>query len=295
MDNETKLRIVELYNEGYTTREVETTLTLKRGSARYWLQKQEITLRPTKGLKFHVNKTRVPLEVIQSKIGTPEFDYFLGILATDGNICKSKIALQFAENNREILEHWREFLEKRVDIKAYTRKSDSRTYYEIKFKNQEIADFYKSYGITERKTFTLKLPYINWNVILGIFDGDGCLTIEHKTPNSYSWRFSICSASIDFINQLNDFFVEQGFHPITRKIKNYYDISLGRKLELEILYANIYKESSYFLHRKYEKFWQPIGKPIGQPSVNSVKGMDNHKTEPSLIQEGAETRNGVPK
>ena len=93
MDNETKLRIVELYNEGYTTREVETALTLKRGSARYWLQKQGITLRPTKGLKFHVNKTRVPLEVIQSKIGTPEFDYFLGILATDGNIYKSNIAL----------------------------------------------------------------------------------------------------------------------------------------------------------------------------------------------------------
>lgn len=128
MDNETKLKIVELYNKSYTTREVEIALGLKQGSARYWLQKQGVELRKTKGLKYHVNKVRVPLEIIQSKVGTPEFDYFLGILATDGNICKSKIALQFAENNKEILEHWRTFLDNRVDIKAYTRKKNNRTY-----------------------------------------------------------------------------------------------------------------------------------------------------------------------
>ena len=62
-------------------------------------------------------------------------------------------------------------------------------------------------------------------------------------------------ASIEFINQLNDFFVSKGLHPVTYKTKNYYDISLGRREEIQILYANIYKESSYFLHRKYEKFW----------------------------------------
>lgn len=255
MDNNTKQKIVELYREGYTTREVGRAVNLSSASVRYWLIKEGIPLRKTKGLKFHINKVRVPLNVIKEKEGTPEFDYFLGILATDGNIYKSKIALQFAENNKEILEHWKSFLNNLVDIKSYTRRDSGRTYYEIKFKNQEIADFYKSYGITERKTFTLKLKYINWNVLLGIFDGDGCLIMEHKTPNGYSWRFSICSASIEFINQLNDFFVSKGLHPVTYKTKNYYDISLGRREEIQILYANIYKESSYFLHRKYEKFW----------------------------------------
>ena len=289
MDNITKQTIVELYNKGYTTREVGKEVNLNAATIRYQLLKEKISLRKTKGLKYHVNKVRVPLSIIKEREGTPEFDYFLGILATDGNIYKSKVALQFAENNKEILEHWRSFLNNLVDIKAYTRRDSDRTYYEIRFKNQQIADFYKSYGITERKTFTLKLKYINWNVLLGIFDGDGCLVSEHKTPNDHSQRFSICSASIEFINQLNDFFVNNGLHPITRKIKNYYDISLGRREEIQLIYTNIYKESSYFLHRKYEKFWQPTGKLVGQPSVNSVKGMDNHKTEPSLLQEGAET------
>lgn len=125
----------------------------------------------------------MPLSLIKDKKDTPEFDYFLGILATDGNICKSKIGLQFAENNKEILEHWVDFLHGTVNIKSFIRKKTGRTYYEVKFKNQEIADYYKNLGITERKTHTLKLRYINWNVILGIFDGDGCLSIDNRHPN----------------------------------------------------------------------------------------------------------------
>jgi hypothetical protein len=40
----------------------------------------------------------------------------------------------------------------------------------------------------------------------------------------------------------------------TRKVRNYYDISIGRKEEIDYIYKNIYKESSYFLERKYDKF-----------------------------------------
>jgi hypothetical protein len=40
----------------------------------------------------------------------------------------------------------------------------------------------------------------------------------------------------------------------TRKVRNYYDISIGRKKEIDYIYKNIYKESSYFLERKYDKF-----------------------------------------
>lgn len=294
MDNSTKDKIIKEYLNGKTIQEVGDLLNIPKGTVRYNLVKSGVALRPVKGMKFHVDRTKVPLEVISSKEGTPDFDYFIGILATDGNVHKSKVSVQFSKENSEILDNWKLFLENRVNIKSFTRKKDNRTYYEISFKSQSIADYLYRFGITERKTFTLKLPYINWNVIRGVFDGDGCLTVDKRTMNS--WRFEICSASIDFIYQLNDFFVENGLHPVTTKEKNYYNISIGRLSEIYYIYTNIYKDSSCFLTRKHEKFWPLVKKFTSKHSVNSVKGMENHKTEPSLInKEGAETRNGEPK
>lgn len=57
----------------------------------------------------------------------------------------------------------------------------------------------------------------------------------------------------------------------------------------------MYKDSSYFLKRKYEKFGPLLEKFSKCNSVNSVNERENSKTEPSLLQEGAETRNGEPK
>lgn len=61
------------------------------------------------------------------------------------------------------------------------------------------------------------------------------------------------------------------------------------------IYCNLYKESSFFLSRKKDKFCPLLKKFNKCNSVNSVKEMDNYKTEPSLNEEGAETRNGTPK
>lgn len=294
MNNSTKEKIIKEYLDGKTIQEVGNLLNIPKGTVRYNLVKSGITPRSTKGMKFHIDKTRVPLETVSSKEGTPDFDYFIGILATDGCIHKSKISVQFSKENSEILSHWRKFLDNKVNIKTFTRKKDNRTYYEVSFKSQPIADYLRNFGITERKTFTLKLPYINWNIIRGVFDGDGCLTVDKRTMNS--WRFEICSASIDFIHQLNDFLVENRLHPIVTKEKNYYNISIGKLTELYYIYTNIYKDSSCFLLRKYEKFWPLVEKFTSKYSVNSVKGRENHKTEPSLSnKEGAETRNGEPK
>lgn len=293
MDNSTKEKIVKEYLDGKTIKEISILLNIPKGTVRYNLVKSGIKPRPRKGMKYHIDKTRVPLEVVTSKEGTPDFDYFIGILATDGNIHKSKVSIQFSPENSEILNYWKEFLNNKVNIKSFTRRSDGRTYYEVSFKSQPIADYFSTFGITERKTFTLKLSYLNWNVIRGIFDGDGCLTVDKRTMSS--WQFAICSASINFIYQLNDFFVENGLHPIVTKEKNYYNIIIERLSELYYIYTNIYKDSSYFLRRKYEKFWPLIKKFISKHSVNSVKGRGYHKTEPSPLWEGAETRNGEPK
>ena len=174
----------------------------------------------------------------------------------------------------EILENFKEFLNHKVKIHKRIRKTDNRIYYKICFKNQDIVDYLNSYGITPNKTFTIKLSYINWNVLRGIFDGDGTLTEDIR--KTHSWKFSICSASLEFINQINDFYVSNGLHPLVYKQRNYYTIHLGRLEEIYYVYSNIYKDSSYFLKRKYDKFCPLVEKFIRKYSVNSVKERENY-------------------
>jgi hypothetical protein len=57
----------------------------------------------------------------------------------------------------------------------------------------------------------------------------------------------------------------------------------------------MYKNASYYLIRKYEKFGSLVKKFTSDRSVNSGKGGCAHNPEPSHdinIMEGAETRHG---
>lgn len=74
-------------------------------------------------------------------------------------------------------------------------------------------------------------------------------------------------------------------------------LTVGTLPDIIAIYTNMYKNSSYFLKRKYDKFGPLVEKFTKYSSVNSVNGMENQKTEPSLNEnkEGAETRNGEPK
>lgn len=197
----------------------------------------------------------------------------------------------------EILTNYNTFLGNVCNINSRVSKINGNTYYNIKYKNKEIVEYLSQYGIVPRKSNTLELPYINWNILLGIFDGDGCISKE--TKGLYGYKFIITSGSIKFITQVQEFLNGYNIHSsITENKSNsghWYNLIICKGADIYKLYCNLYKESSFFLSRKKEKFCPLLEKFSNSDSVNSVKGRDNHKTEPSPTGEGAETRNGEPK
>lgn len=61
------------------------------------------------------------------------------------------------------------------------------------------------------------------------------------------------------------------------------NLTVGKSEDIILIYNNMYKDSSYFLKRKYEKFG-PLLEKFGKcNSVNSVNERENSKTEPSLL------------
>lgn len=248
-------QIILLYKKGYSMEHIGKILNLNRASVNYRLKINNIKKRNKKGIKHSQRSPVITLDFFKEKITKDinGFDYFLGIFASDGNVCNNIVRISgIADENREFLEHWCNFLDNKVIIHRRLRQNKIAYYNEVCFKNQDIVNLLSNnYGITPNKTFSIKLPYINWNVIRGLFDGDGCLV---KDKRCQSWKFEIVSASIDLVNQLDDFFKNNNINSHIYKEGTLYKITILQKKCLKELYYNLYKDCSYYLQRKYEKF-----------------------------------------
>lgn len=97
---EKEAEIIKLYTEGRHTNEIAKMYNTFNTSIRRVLLRNNIVIR-----SYGVAQRRVNLEDISSKEGTPDFDYFLGLLATDGCITGDRIVLDFSEENKELLEY----------------------------------------------------------------------------------------------------------------------------------------------------------------------------------------------
>lgn len=299
LSQEEKQKIVDEYQSGLSSAVVGKMHNISAPSVRNILKEVGIQARDKKGIKHCVHHRVVELEVWKNQEGTPDFDYFLGILATDGCVTGIQTALEFAENNREILEHYNRFLGNVCNINSRYCPRRDNTYYAIKYKNEEIVNYLSTFGIVPRKSNTLELKYINWNVLRGIFDGDGSLIQDKRCACSF--KFKITSGSMRFIKQISNFYesndISYYVDAETGKLGNtWHNIIVGQAEDIYKIYCNMYKDSSCFLHRKHDKFGPIVEKFANSNSVNSVNEMENSKTEPNLnTEEGAETRNGGPK
>lgn len=93
--------IIKMYvNENKTQKEIANYFGTYNTSIRRVLLRNNITIRSNSELLSFVK-----LENLKNKEGTESFDYFLGILATDGCITDDRIVLDFSEENKEILNY----------------------------------------------------------------------------------------------------------------------------------------------------------------------------------------------
>lgn len=196
------------------------------------------------------------------------------------------------------MDDYNTFLNGVCNINSRYCKKRQNTYYNIKYKNEDIVKFLAGFGIVPRKSNILKLKYINWNVLRGIFDGDGSIIQDPRC--NCSFKFKITSGSVDFIDQLKEFYRVNGIHfyieeCLGKKDSYWYNIIVGRSEDIYKIYYNMYKDSSFCLQRKKDKFGPLVEKFTKCISVNSVNERENSKTEPSFDEEGAETRNREPK
>lgn len=247
-------QIIELYKSGKSTGYIGNLLGFNRESIRYRLKIHNIPRREKLGIKHSIRNPTISLEFFKKCVEEdPEnFDYFIGLFASDGNVYKNIVRIGgIADENIEFLEHWCKFLKGKLSIHRRLRCGKESFYSDVTFKNIDIVEYFSNFGIVPNKTFIIQLSYINWDVIRGLFDGDGCL-VKDKRCNS--WKFEIVTASDKLAQQLQEFYKNNGLTSHINYHSGLYKVKIGKRNDLIKIFKLLYKDSSYFLKRKYDKF-----------------------------------------
>lgn len=284
--DEQELEMVRLYNEEkLSMQKIADKYATYATSVKRILDRRSVktrTLKEANGV--------VQLEDIKSKEGSRDFNYFLGLLATDGCVTGDRVVLDFSESNKELLDYWNEFLGNKCNITKSIHKIYKVTQYRIAFRNQEICDYLGSFGIVPRKTYGLTLKYIDWDVLRGIIDGDGCVLSRN---NDTTVSIGITSGSKQFLEQISKFYLDNGIKSYlkesNRNLNTTYDLYVHKTEDILKIYENLYENAHFYLKRKKLKFGPLLKKLSIDQLVNSGKEMCNSNPEPSLSKDGVET------
>lgn len=179
---------------------------------------------------------------------TSDRDYWLGFILADGHIGKGSIAL--FSNRKETSDQFNMFCFNQCKIYKthYISKGNIGTIYRTILISKRIQEWFSNYfNIPKDKRYTLNPNLnINWDIIRGYFDGDGN---AHK-----SGGLTITSGSKVWINRIKEFFEVEGIFSTIKEYKTYSKISIWRKNELKKAVNKLYKNKSFFLRYKYERF-----------------------------------------
>lgn len=185
--------------------------------------------------------------------------YCVGLLVSDGNLSKDGRHIVFVSKDRGLVKIFKTCLnlKNKVSVKNSGFNKNGK-YYFVQFGDINFYRWLNNIGIQSNKSKTisgLKIPnkYFS-NFLRGLLDGDGCVTsFKHPESRHPQIRVKFCSASKDFIIWLKDriqksLSIEGKIDTLPRVI----DLIYYKHNSIKLL-KRIYKNSTVFLNRKFEK------------------------------------------
>lgn len=265
-NNERDLNICQLYNNGMSTREIAEIYNIHYTTVLNVLKKNKINIRNSNPKhKFNYN--------FFNKIDTEEKAYWLGFLWCDGAMTKNynfNIEISKRDENHLVK------LKKSIDsqngnIRYYERKYGFKDYEKeptincrlvlsnkhfVKTLIEEYGLIPKRYKIDKLKN---KIPQeLMRHFIRGVIDADGSITY---IKNNDAVNIQICTYE-ELIDWISEFlYCNNIIKSIPKKYKRHKErdehvcqITIGGSNQGRTLLDYLYKESTVYLDRKYEKY-----------------------------------------
>lgn len=177
--------------------------------------------------------------------------YWLGVMYTDGFICKKNkytnyFGISVKVSDKEWLEKFKKYLKYTGEIKTYIQTqgySVGNPYVRLQIGNNKIVENLEQMGVIEHKTKKiLSLPKVKYmdDFIRGVIDGDGSLRKDYPD-------LRICG-NYSFLKEIGDYFK----YPY--KIysdKSIFDLCYNAQPSRE-LEKRLYENAPVYLDRKYQ-------------------------------------------
>lgn len=219
-----------------------------------------------------LRKENIKIDIF-NPVNTPEAAYILGFYIADGCLNGNKFVITLNEKDKEILEKIRDYMSPITKLIYRPERVNkqgiiSHPMYTFAFACKNIIEDLERLGLGKNKTYLSKsiknvVPKeLMWDFIRGYWDGDGCISSSNVTKNvketSYNYiniGFTIISKDPDILNEMNEFFMEEGINThVYPDNKGNYLVGTHSKSEVEKIYNKLYTSSNLFMERKRTKF-----------------------------------------
>ena len=233
----------------------------------------------------HISNRRIRHDIF-SKIETELQAYLLGFYASDGNINEKRktFRIHLQKQDSELVYLYKDIIS--PDARTFTvdeHKTTGRNGKEINahesfgvdITSAKLCTDLVNLGIGYNKSYSdLHIPEMSESLIRhfirGYFDGDGCITIwlskEKGKSDRVRGKFDICAKSASILNEFIKFFATHDIKINLNYLKrdDMYRISTSSKKELEKIYNILYKDSNFYLSRKFNKFDHYVNTEVTQ-------------------------------
>lgn len=201
--SELELKILKMYLNRKKQKEIIDMLGVTRSKIDHFVARYKLTRFRDRNL-YCLDETRID-------ITSPEYCYFLGFFAADGNVHLTNSGseiVQFTLKDREPLEDIKNILNYSGDIKKYAKNGGV---YFLGITNKKLVQSLKDvFGEVYRKTSTLIFPDLPNKDCLSMFlrgfwDGDGCFSIANDSRHYLAEAYCDSEDFIkSFIQNLQD-------------------------------------------------------------------------------------------
>ena len=262
--------VINLVEEGLTISEIAKQLGKNQSSVSSVVKIFNLT--PKKKYINTINHT------FFDEIDTPEKAYLLGFFIADGCIntdnerSKGRFSINQSEDDREIVEAFKKYLQVPSDIQIINNQSGvkhRKTQYRLRWTSPYMRDILtQKYNITSNKTLDVEFQFpielisieLQNHFVRGFIDGDGYMGDNGQEGN---FSISIVGTSIPFIVQIGDLIskatdMTYSIHKVQGKSCDYYSLRWScdriNKLEkIAKLRTYLYNNASIYLKRKKDK------------------------------------------